>query len=93
LEELRPDLDPAPVHRGRRAKEELGRWPAPPEDVGEGLRRGIPPETRKLPKLAAVQGGRPSLSQSLRPAEPPEERKRGAGGSTPLRELSRESQG
>jgi hypothetical protein len=93
LGELHLNLDPTTVHHGRRGEEELGCQPAPPQDVGERLRRGRPPETEKNSRLLPVQGGRPSLSQSLRPAAPSEKRERGAGGSTPPRYLSRESKG
>jgi hypothetical protein len=93
LGELRPDLDPTTIHRGRRGEEELGRRPSLPENDDGKLQPGRPPETGKDPKLLLVQGDRPSLSPSLWPAELPEERERGAGGSTPRRGLSRESKG
>jgi hypothetical protein len=43
------------------------------------LRNGRTPNHEKKPRVPAVQGGRPPLSQSLRPARPPEEGERGAG--------------
>jgi hypothetical protein len=80
LGDMRHDLAPTAIHRGRREEGEIGRQPGPPADVGEGLHCGIQPTLGKHPKLLSVKGGRPSLSQSLWPAEPPEERERGPAG-------------
>jgi hypothetical protein len=48
-------------------------------DAGKKLCDGRRPNQEKKPKEPAVQGPRPPLSQSLRPARPPEEGERGAG--------------
>jgi hypothetical protein len=44
------------------------------------LRNGRAPHHEKKPRLPVVEGGRPPLSQSLRPVRPLEEGERGAGG-------------
>jgi hypothetical protein len=80
FEELRPDLDLAAVHHERRLGERIRRRPTSLGDAGSKLQSGRAPNHWKKPKLPAVQGGRPPLSQSLRPARPPEEGERGAGG-------------
>jgi hypothetical protein len=51
------------------------------------LRNGIAPQHEKSPRLPAVQGGRPPLCQSFRPARPPEE---GRGAPAGYLGLSRE---
>jgi hypothetical protein len=82
LEELRPDLALPAVLHGRRRGERPRRRPTPPVDAGLKLPDGIAPNLLKEPRLQTVQGGRPPLSQSLRPVRPPEEGERGAGGPT-----------
>jgi hypothetical protein len=74
-----PALDAA-LH-GRRREKGSHRWPAPPKDAGEELLGRTPNTPKKAPNLLAVQGGRPPLSQALRPARPPEARERGTAGS------------
>jgi hypothetical protein len=59
-----------------------GRHHTPLGDDGDFLPHGIEPKLRPRPRLLLLvftEEARPPLSQSLRPARPPEEGERGAG--------------
>jgi hypothetical protein len=75
------ELGPAPVLAAARHGCQRGRGacrrPAPPDDASVKLGCGRPPKPGGRPNLRAVQGGRPPLSRSLWPAEPPEEGEKG----------------
>jgi hypothetical protein len=74
-----------PIGQGHHAQAASKIEAAAPLPMPENSRGSPPGDTAPKPKAHkktaenTIQGGRPPLSQSLRPAEPPEEGERGAG--------------
>jgi hypothetical protein len=80
--ELRLEPAPTAARHGRRRGSRSSRRPTSPDDAESELARGILPTAKRKTSLQTVQGGRSPLSPSLRPARPPEEEERSAGGTS-----------